>query len=667
MKSSLLLTMILLTQPGLVSAQDRQPAPPNSPAGAQAVPPAPTVDQILDLYVQALGGKEAIQRVSRRVTKGTFTSPDLQAGGTFEISAKAPNKQLVVLQAAGFGTFRQGFNGTAAWQQQPGSDDIEDQPTFPKREADFYLPLKLHELFPKLALVGSEKVGTRQAVVLEAPRAGNPKRWYFDAESHLLIRTETRTPEGKVVESEDFDDYRAVDGIKMPFSIRHLEDEGITLQLKVTDVKHNVEIDDAKFEKPAAPPKKDGAATTAPQAPQALRQKTFEIVWRTVNEKHYDPNHNGVDWAKIHEQYAPRVKSVKNDEEFYTLLNQMLGELHQSHHWVMSPKVLEAMRESHAGIGIKHRLVGGQVLITQVEPDSAAARAGLRPGFVIQQVDDAVVEKLIAASSVHGERPAQVADAVADQMEDLLAGKAGTPVRMVYLDERDRAQNVSLIRDKDKGEMVLIEGLPLYAEVEARRLEGGIGYLRFSQFLPQLKQRIHEALLAMSDAPGIIIDLRGNGGGEDLIGWEMAGHFFARPTLFNVMRTRQGVKSFTVQPEEKIYGGPVVILVDVGSGSASEQFAAPMQELGRAVIVGERTEGADLDADLKRLPTGALLLYAFAECRTPKGVVIEGRGVTPDVEVKLTRAALLKGGDPQLQAAVGEVLRLARQPRGAAQ
>jgi len=412
--------MILLTQPALVSAQDRQPAPPNSPAGAQAAQPAPTVDQILDLYVQALGGKEAIQRVSRRVIKGTFTSPDLQADGTFEISAKAPNKQLVVLQAADFGTFRQGFNGTAAWQQQPGSD-VEDQPTFPKREADFYLPIKLHELFPKLALVGREKVGARQAVVLEAPRAGNPKRWYFDAEGRLLIRTENRTPEGKVVESEDFDDYRAVDGIKMPFSIRHLEDEGITLQLKVTDVKHNVEIDDAKFEKPA-PPKKDGAAaTTAPQAPPALRQKTFEIVWRTVNEKHYDPNHNGVDWAKIHEQYAPRVKSVKNDEEFYTLLNQMLGELHQSPHWVMSPKVLEAMRESHGGVGIKHRLV------------------------------------------------------------------------------------------------------------------------------------------------------------------------------------------------------------------------------------------ADLDGDLKRLPTGALLLYAFAECRTPKGVVIEGRGVTPDVEVKLTRAALLKGGDPQLQAAVGEV------------
>ncbi len=648
MKRSLPLLLLLLTLPAL-GAQD-QPT----------LSSTPSIDQILGRYVEALGGKAVLERQTRRVIRGTFTSADVPADGTFEIDAKVPNKQLVILQAPGFGTLRQGFNGTVAWEQQPGDDEIEDQPGFQKREADFYLPIKFHELFPKLTLVGKEKVGARQSYVIEAPRAGNPKRWYFDTESGLLIRSESRSAGGEITESEDFDDYRAVDGVKLPFHIRHVREE-ITLQFKVTEVKHNVEIDDARFEKPASAAKPESDEANIAQTTPALRARTFEIVWRTVNEKHFDPNHNGVDWARIHEQYAPRVRAVKDDQEFYKLLNQMLGELHQSHHWVIPPQALRGMQESHAGIGIKYQLIAGQVLITRVEANSAASRAGLRPGFVIKQIGDTKVDATIAANSGQGQTLSQTSEMVAEQIEDALAGKAGTPVRMVYLDEQDKAHKVTLVRDKDKGEMVLVEGLPLYAEMETQRLADGIGYLRFTQFLPQLKQRIHEALLAMSDAPGIIIDLRGNGGGADLIGLEMAAHLFARPTVFNVMRTRQGIKNISVKPEAKIYGGPVVILVDEGSGSASEQFAAPMQELGRAVVVGVHTEGADLDADLKRLPTGAILLYAFSECRTPKGVVIEGRGVTPNVEVKLTRAALLAGDDPQLQAAIREVQRLARE------
>jgi carboxyl-terminal processing protease len=109
---------------------------------------------------------------------------------------------------------------------------------------------------------------------------------------------------------------------------------------------------------------------------------------------------------------------------------------------------------------------------------------------------------------------------------------------------------------------------------------------------------------------------------------------------------------FVIFPQANPYPGPVVILIDGLSGSTSEVFASGMQEMGRAVVVGERSAGAALPSFFQKLPTGALFEFAIADFKTPKGVLIEGRGVIPDVEVKLDRASLLAGRDAQLDAAV---------------
>ena len=109
---------------------------------------------------------------------------------------------------------------------------------------------------------------------------------------------------------------------------------------------------------------------------------------------------------------------------------------------------------------------------------------------------------------------------------------------------------------------------------------------------------------------------------------------------------------YKARPQKNSYSGKVVILVDERSSSASEQFAAGMQETKRAVVIGKTTRGSDLDANLLKLPTGAYLIYATGQQRTPKGTVIEGRGVIPDTEVNLTRKELLSGRDAQLEAAI---------------
>jgi C-terminal peptidase prc len=354
-----------------------------------------------------------------------------------------------------------------------------------------------------------------------------------------------------------------------------------------------------------------------------------------VRDKFFDPNFNGVDWNKARERYAPRVASVKTDAELYDLLNDMLGELHTSHSLVFSPGDIRNanMLPGSAGIGVE--LLDNQIVIVGVLPGSPAEQAGLRRGFIVTKIDGTPVT-------------------TPGWTRALLQGAPQTKVSLEYLDEKDTPHTVTLERQPLQGLLKdKIASLSAYALFKEKRLDGGIGYIRFSSFIAGLKAKIHAAVESMHDAPGLIIDLRGNGGGDSGVGLSLAGMLFGNPTQLMITRERYGEdNSYRARPSKNPYPGPVVILVDEDSGSASEEFAAGMQEAGRAFIIGKRTAGALMEAGFAKLPTGGYLEYAAGEPRTPKGVVIEGRGVTPDLEVNLARAGLFKGEDAQLNAAI---------------
>jgi carboxyl-terminal processing protease len=121
------------------------------------------------------------------------------------------------------------------------------------------------------------------------------------------------------------------------------------------------------------------------------------------------------------------------------------------------------------------------------------------------------------------------------------------------------------------------------------------------------------------------------------------------------MKMRAGYINFAVYPQQDPYKGKVVILIDGRSASTSEIFAAGLQEIGRAKVVGERSAGAALPSVFEKLPTGAVFQYAIGDFKSPEGTLIEGRGVAPDLEVKLTRKELLRSRDPQLEAALAQI------------
>lgn len=232
-----------------VAAQDR-------PQLAQG-PSLPSVDQVLDNYVRALGGRAALEKLTSRVSKGSFEFPAMGVSAPVEIYEKAPNKSLLVLDIPGYGKVREGFDGAVGWAEEPQSGLREKsgaELAAAKRDAEFYLPLKLKEVYKKLSLIGKQKVGDREAYLIEAaPAEGNPDKFYFDVQTGLLIRrdSERETPQGKILAETYLEDYREVDGVKEPFLIR-VSSPDFNFTIRLQEIKHNIEIEDSRFSKPQA-------------------------------------------------------------------------------------------------------------------------------------------------------------------------------------------------------------------------------------------------------------------------------------------------------------------------------------------------------------------------------------------------------------------------------
>jgi carboxyl-terminal processing protease len=393
------------------------------------------------------------------------------------------------------------------------------------------------------------------------------------------------------------------------------------------------------------------------------RQQTFEQVWNTVNEKHFDPTFGGVDWKAVRAKYEPRVSRVKTNAELYRLLEEMLGELKQSHFHIIPIESFvegDTKEEDKSGIvGLELCIVEGRAIITRVEQDSPAARAGLRPGFSIEAIGNQSVTKSLARikqALTKRSLSQDGSDFIAAKLLAIqLSGPEGTSVRVSFTDAKNRIKFATLKRAPDAREFSPQFGNfpPRPMEFESRRLANGIGYIRFNIWVMPQFEKVRAAIRReMKDAPGIIFDARDNPGGIGALAAGVAGHLFQKEASLGKMQMRSGFLSFPVFPQPQSYAGPIVVLIDYGSASTSEIFAAGLQESGRAKIVGQRSHGAALPSFFERLPLPAIFQYAIADYRTPKGVLVEGRGVTPDVEVKLTRADLLAGRDTQLEAAI---------------
>jgi hypothetical protein len=218
----------------------------------------PSADRILDKYLQATGGRAAWQKLHSRVSKGTVEVPDMKMSGTAEMYEKAPDLALVKIVISG-STFLEGFNGNEAWSSDP-KDGLHTQ-TGPqlaetRRESDFRLPVDFRQLYPKVVTSGERNVDGRPAYEVQATpvEGGEPDRAYFDEQSGLLVRmvTHHHNDDGTTeLFAEDFEDYRPVDGVKIPFTI-HQTGSQVDFTIHLDEVQQNVALDDSRFSRPVA-------------------------------------------------------------------------------------------------------------------------------------------------------------------------------------------------------------------------------------------------------------------------------------------------------------------------------------------------------------------------------------------------------------------------------
>jgi carboxyl-terminal processing protease len=390
---------------------------------------------------------------------------------------------------------------------------------------------------------------------------------------------------------------------------------------------------------------------------------SFEKVWTTVRDRHWEPEKleklpGGRSWQQLHDDYLAKLKSAPAQGR--ALLNQMLGELGQSHYAVMSGESAGDLTTVSMGdgvTGIRAALVGDAVLVMRVDSGSAAAKIGVAPGWEITRIRDFDVRRAVTAARRQSlKQPELIVNAV---VSSRLMGLPGSAVSVEFADGASRPVKKEIPLGEAKGNRVRF-GLmpPTLVEFESRRPAPDVGYVRFNFFLdpPGLMAKFEDAVKSCEGCRGFVIDLRGNPGGLAILAATMSGFFVDRPDvkLGNLYQRNLNLK-LSVNPRLGGFPGPLAILVDGASASTSEIMAGGLQDLKRARIFGSRTAGAALPSMIERLPNGDLFQYAMANYISEGGRPLEGAGVTPDEPVTISRGELLAGKDPVLERALSWV------------
>ena len=261
------------------------------------------------------------------------------------------------------------------------------------------------------------------------------------------------------------------------------------------------------------------------------------------------------------------------------------------------------------GIGAEVAVKDEQLMIIAPIANSPAAKAGIRAGDKILEVDGRSTSEISLAEAVLNIR-----------------GPKGTPVKLLILHQ---------------GESEPVEIEIIRAEIEMSSVDyemrGDIAYIRITHFSQRTNEELSRALQLITDKTptGIVLDLRRNPGGLLQTVIDVASHFLEEGVVVNVVDNQGKSSALTVKSTGVVTDLPLVVLVDSYSASGSELLAGALQDYDRATIAGTRTYGKGSVNVLRQLSDGSGLYITTARWFTPSGRLIEGVGIEPDYELEL--------------------------------
>lgn len=636
-------------------------------ANDQDLPSGPS---LVAKHVAAIGGAEALKAMSSMRATGVTDLPAQNMRGTFEMLVARPAKSILRMEIGGIGKAETGYNGTVAWMLDPMTgpsivtgrqlDEI-------KNESHFDAILHPPELVKSMATTARVEFDGRPAFKVHVVfNSGQRRDEYYDAEKGLLlgIEGESQTPMGVLPVKVMLREYRAFGALIHP---------GRLVQSAMGIEQHFVfqqyEYNTLKPEMFDPPPIIRAIIKTNPTPPAAQWRTaalaSFDEAWTTINDTFYDPSFGGLNWVGVRDALRPQVEAAQSPNEARRAIVDMLASLKRSHFVLLSAAAGNdaPIPTGEASIGIEFRVLDGDVVITRVSEGSHAVKAGLSPGQVLLAVDGQSADTWWR--NVTGDLDPRIASlTVWRRAESSLRGMPGSRAQVrVRDDQGERA--VEVTRTFDTGDRVVLGDLaPFMARVSAQgaKTPGGrsVGVIGFNVWMTPINDPLARAIDRFRSAKGLVIDLRGNPGGLATMINGVAGHLFSTPELLGRMRTRTSDLEFRANPRlvtpegvrVEPFAGPVAVLVDELTASASECFAGALQSLGRARIFGRKTLGQALPASTRRLTNGDVLMYVVGDFVTGTGNRLEGAGVRPDEVVPLSLPELRAGRDTILEAAL---------------
>lgn len=216
----------------------------------------PKAHAIIDKFIEASGGIDAYKKIKTRVAEGEMSLPAQGMKISLKLSQKAPNKVHMEQEVKGLMNSKQGYDGTNGWAEDTllGFRKLEG-PELAQltRESNINRELNLKEDFPTMKVLPDAKMGDEAVSVIEAEtKDGKKETWYFSKDTHLMAKMEQTMslgPQGEIAVTILLKDYKEVDGIKLPMT-SEVENPAFKGVLKMSSIKHNVELDDKLFVAP---------------------------------------------------------------------------------------------------------------------------------------------------------------------------------------------------------------------------------------------------------------------------------------------------------------------------------------------------------------------------------------------------------------------------------